>query len=122
MLCREVFTAIEPQLSRGWETGHSVILVINGCDGLSTQFYSWVNLLQDFQDVDIRLRFFVDEPRVFRETHVNTVVGLLTQTLNTDEPDENPGKYQTLHLDDDLYIKQAKEALSRGFGVLLRGS
>lgn len=81
--------------------------------------FSIINLFQDFQDVDIKPRLFIDEPRVFREAQVKTVVGLMTQKLNTDEPDENFLASTKLFVEIITSNKQAKEALSRGFRVLL---
>jgi hypothetical protein len=80
-------TRLLEELSKARETSRSVIVVVNGWDGIFTNPFVFADLFTPYFDIRITLRFYVEVPRVFREADAQAAVQLLRCKIT---PDETP--------------------------------
>ena len=80
----KLLTEVSEQLKRfmrqARESSRPIFFVVNGWDGLSTNAWSIVNLFQDFDDVNVKLRIYLIDTDIFREVDVRIAVLLLPAT------------------------------------------
>jgi hypothetical protein len=81
----QMVTRLLEILNTARETSRSITMVVNGWDGIFTNPFVFADLFKPYCDIEIKLRFFVDVPRVFREADAQAAVKLLTREIDADE-------------------------------------
>ncbi|RLL93500.1 hypothetical protein CFD26_102556 [Aspergillus turcosus] len=66
-------------------TGRSVIMVVNGWDGIFTNPFVFADLFTLYSDIEVTLSFYIEEPRVFRQADARADVQLLKREIDADE-------------------------------------
>lgn len=110
---REVFTRIQSTLEKGRREKRPVVFVINGWDGISANKHSLRSLFEDYGDVDAKLRFFVEDPRVSREVELKHVIDLITGRTSMELPEDSYHCHAKAFVDKVHAIYELRETLAK---------